>query len=440
MKAKGIQITNVYPGSPAYVAGIRPGCKLIELNSHVINDAIDLAFYSHEPDIVMTLKNKKGSLVEKVIKKNTYESIGIELAPLKVKRCNNRCIFCFVSQLPKGMRKPLYVKDEDYRLSFLYGNYLTLSNLSNNDKKRIVEQRLSPLYISVHSTSNEIRHKMIGNTKAPDIINEIKYFTKHKIRLHIQIVLCPGYNDNNELEKTIKDLIKFYPYISSIAVVPIGLTQFSNGKVKPVTEEDAKNTIAIIDRFRKKFMKKYGEAIVYAGDEFYIKAGMDFPLVEDYGEFPQIENGVGMVPEFLHQSKKVTSTKISIKKPIITFTGTSFYSFLNNVVSVLNKKYETDITVIPVENHFFGTTVTVAGLLTGRDIIKALLGRIKGDELLFIPDVVLKEEEKTLLDDLTVNFIKETLNVETVVVKSNFKGLINALKSCSKKAPGGRVI
>ncbi|MEO5359667.1 MAG: DUF512 domain-containing protein [Nitrospirota bacterium] len=427
VKKNGNTIEAVSEGSLAYEAGVRPADELISINGHSIADEIDLLFYSNEQEFSMLL-SRRGKLYERTINKAGGNYLGIELKPFKITTCRNRCTFCFVNQLPKGLRKTLYIKDEDYRMSFLYGSYITLTNLSDADKQRIVEQRLSPLYISVHSTNEEIRKKLLGSPKAGEILKEIQFLTKHKIKLHAQIVLCPGFNDGSDLEHTITDLRKFYPYLSSIAVVPVGLTAHGNKKMTPVTKEDALSAIATIEAFQKKFMKKYGEQIVYAADELYLKGEYPLPPLKDYGELHQKENGVGLVPEFLHRAERFKKLKRIPKTPISLFTGMSFYPYLKQFANKLNKKTGMDLRVLPVENQFFGTTVTVTGLLTGRDIMRTFMGQIRPDEVLFIPDVTLRDGQNMFLDDTTTDFIGEALGVKIKIIESSFEGLIKAIE------------
>ncbi|MFN3479598.1 MAG: PDZ domain-containing protein, partial [Thermodesulfovibrionales bacterium] len=244
----GIIVDGVRVGSPASVAGLQAGDVIMSINGNRIADLIDYLFYADEEKLDLIV-SRKGKKIPLVIEKKDNDT-GIELRHFKVKTCKNRCIFCFVSQLPKGLRRSLYIKDEDYRMSFLYGNYITLTNVTPAEKRRIIEQRLSPLYISVHSTEMELRNKLLGNPKATDVLKEIKFFKDHRIKMHCQIVLCPDYNDGEELQRTINDLYKFYPYVASIAVVPVGLTAYrkNNGVLRPVEKEDALKAIEIIEQ------------------------------------------------------------------------------------------------------------------------------------------------------------------------------------------------
>ena len=427
----GALIEKVLPGSPAHRAGIAAGDTLCSINGHRINDVIDFLFYGNEDELntVVARKDKKMCLT---LCLGEGENAGIEVKPFKIRTCTNRCIFCFVSQLPRGLRKSLYVKDEDYRMSFLYGNYVTLTNLSPQDRKRIVQQRLSPLYLSVHSTNRALRNTMLGNPKAQDVLKEIEFFKEHKIRMHCQVVLCPGYNDGKELERTLRDLYKFYPYVSSIAVVPVGLTSHrkSGPKLKPVEKEDARKALALIGLFQRRFMKKHGDSIVHGADELYIKAEQEFRPLKDYGELPQIENGVGMVPFFLQQAKKVRIPQGKGRKKFITFTGTSFFPYLSKFVEKL-RKAGNDIEAIAVENTYFGRSVTVAGLLTGRDVMRCLSEVTRKDDILLLPDVVLRQGDAVFLDGVTPRDLEDMLGCRAVAMESTPKGLVDALTALS---------
>lgn len=425
----GVEIDSIHSGSLAEKSGLRPGDILLSINSYKLHDPLDFMFYSNDNDLDIEIE-RDGKKINLHIVRAVSKELGIEFKPFKVMTCRNNCIFCFVKQLPKGLRKTLYIKDEDYRLSFLYGNYITLSNLSAEDKRRIIKQRLSPLYISVHSTNKAIRNKLLGNAKAPDIIKELKFFTDNKIRLHTQIVLCPGYNDGKELYRTISDLYKFYPYVSSIAVVPVGLTMHRRHSLRPVEKNDAQHTIKIVESFQKKFKKRHGDPIVYCADELYIKAGYPFPPLKDYGDMPQIENGVGMVPLFMDEAKKIRSPKrLPRKKRFLTFTGMSFYPFIKRFTERLYEKENLHIDVVAVENKFFGTSITVTGLLTGRDVIRTLSDRIEGYEMILVPDVVLKDEKDTFLDDITLKDIEEAFDVPARKIRSTPEGLIEGIAS-----------
>lgn len=428
----GVEIEAIMPGSVAETEGLLPGDLLLSINGRRLNDGIDFMFYRNEPELNIGAVRKGKKMSLKVMPKETGD-IGITLKPFKIKRCINNCIFCFVSQLPKGLRKSLYIKDEDYRMSFLYGNYVTLTNLSAQDKKRIAQQRLSPLYISVHSTNKVIRNTLLGNPKAGDVLKELKFLKENKIRMHVQIVLCPGYNDERELQRTIRDLYGFYPYVSSIAVVPVGITMHRRQAIKPVEKEDAVRAIGIIDSFQKRFRKKHGVSVVYGADELYIKGGVNFPALSEYGELPQIENGVGMVQLFISQSKRISRQLSAIshqqKKKFLTFAGTSFYPYLKKITDRLLEKEGININVIPVENTFFGRAITVTGLLTGRDVIRALSDKTDGCECLFVPDTVMREGENVLLDDTSKEDIENALGIKVKVIESTPEGIMKGMEA-----------
>ncbi len=422
-----LEIESVAAESPAAKAGLQAGDILLSINSYPLHDVIDFMFTkdSDELEIKFMRKTAKNSVL---IPMENEADLGIIVKPFKVKICKNNCVFCFVKQLPRGLRKSLYIKDEDYRLSFLYGNYMTLSNITQEDRKRIVEQTLSPLYISVHSTNKSLRNKMLGNPKAQDIMKELKFFSDKKIRMHIQIVLCPGLNDCKELRNTIRDVYKFYPYVSSIAVVPVGLTRHRKQQLQPVTKDDALAAIAIVESFQKRFKKKHGELIVYCSDEMYIKAEKTFPPLKEYGGLSQIENGVGMAPLFISQAKKIRIPKtLSGKKNFLTFTGISFFPYLTKFINRITEQENVNITVIPIENEFFGKSVTVTGLLTGRDIIKSLHDNTASYDILIVPDVVLKEGDNVFLDDVSLRDIEEATGLKAAVTDGTPQGLIDTI-------------
>lgn len=424
----GVEIESVQPGSLAEHAGLREGDVIVSMNGSPVRDVIDFMFHRATEELDIEYRRKTAADHVKIITDDEVD-LGITLKPFKVKTCKNSCVFCFVKQLPKGLRRPLYVKDEDYRLSFLYGNYITLSNLSPADKKRIVSQRLSPLYISVHSTDKAVRNRMLGNLKAENILRELRFFADNKIRMHIQVVLCPGFNDGRELKNTVSDLYKLFPYVSSIAVVPVGLTRHRTPGLRPVGKEDAGEAIDIVEAFQKRFRKRHGDPVVFCSDEMYIKAERQFPPLRDYGSLPQIENGVGLVPLFLSQAKKLKTPK-SIQgrgRRFLTFTGVSFYPFLKKLIDRLAEKEQIDIEVVPVVNEFFGPSVTVTGLLTGRDVIRSLHDIAEAFDVLLVPGVVLKEGEGIFLDDVSIADVEEALGLKIMVTDCSPQGLIETI-------------
>lgn len=432
-KDNGAEIETVRPDSRAQHAGITPGDIILSVNGHRVHDNIDFMFFKndgHDLNLHIRKKDKRFNLT---LPAEKGQDTGIEIKSPKIKTCTNKCIFCFVNQLPKGLRRTLYIKDEDYRLSFLYGSYITLTNLSPQEKERIVTQRLSPIYISVHTTNPELRKLMLGNSKAGDVMKELSFFKENRIKMHCQIVLCPKFNDGKELQRTLRDLYKFYPFVASIAVVPVGLTAHRKtaARLRPFEKTDAAMALEIIKPFQKRFLKKHGDALVYGADELYIKAEADFPQLSEYGELPQLENGVGLVPSFLHQARKIKIPQIAAKGRFITFTGLSFYPYLAKFIERLRKN-NIDIEVLPIENTFFGKSVTVTGLLTGRDILKKLSDIIKKDDTLLIPDIVMRDGDGILLDDISQQDFDEVLGIKSLVIPSTPKGIINAVTSQPK--------
>lgn len=426
-------ISHITEGSIASEIGLKKGDILIEVNGKPVRDVIDYMYYFSKGDIIDFIFHRSNKTYSCRVKRKEKIDIGFELRPFTIKSCKNKCIFCFVNQLPKDMRRSLYVKDDDYRLSFLYGNYITLTNLSTADKKRIFEQRLSPLYVSIHSTNNELRRKILGNSKSPDILKEIEELISHKIKIHAQIVLCPGLNDGKELLKTINDLQRFYPYIASIAIVPVGLTKYRKNHLKPVEKADAIKAIEIIKSFSRRFKKRYGNAIVYAADELYLKSGVPLPSSNEYGDFPQLENGVGMVSQFLKASKKLKISKKIEQKNIATFTGVSFISYLEEFSKRLKSIEGLSLDIFKVENNFFGPSVTVTGLLTGRDILRTIIGKTKADCLL-VPDVTLRDRKDTFLDNVTLKDLEEALGMRVMPIESTPEGLLKGvLNECKWK-------
>jgi putative radical SAM enzyme (TIGR03279 family) len=423
---KGVEIERILPGSQAEQLGLLPGDILLSVNSHKLRDTIDFMFYSSNDSIELGVKRNGNNFNLRAVREEGRE-FGVDFKPFTIKTCRNNCIFCFIKQLPKGLRKTLYMKDDDYRMSFLYGNYIALSNLSKKDRRRIIEQRLSPLYISVHSTNRTLRNKLLCNAKGPDILKELKFFADNKIRLHTQIVLCPGYNDGKELSKTIRDLYGFYPYVSSIAVVPVGLTAYRKLTIKPVEKREARDTLKVIESFQKRFKKKHGDPVVYGSDELHIKAESPLPPLKEYKDFPQIENGVGMVSQFMNRIRKLIIPKsLPRNKKFLTFTGLSFYPFLKKFIKLLEIE-GIQIELIPVENRFFGSSVTVTGLLTGKDVIRTLLDKITTQEMILVPDVVLKDREDMFLDDTSLRDMGEALNISVKKIDSTPEGLVHGI-------------
>jgi putative radical SAM enzyme (TIGR03279 family) len=426
----GLVIEKVLAGSIACEMEIEPGDRLTAVNGHKLRDIIDYNFFSAEEELTLKIVKGDGEVWELEIERGADEPLGLIFpAPLPFK-CGNKCIFCFVHQLPPGLRSPLYVKDEDYRLSFLYGNYVTLANIGRKEIARIKEQRLSPLYISVHATDAPLREKLLGKTGIIPVMEIMEELAASRIIMHTQVVLCPGINDGEALERTVADLSRFHPWVSSLAIVPVGLTRHRRGlpSLKPVTKGYAASFIAAWEARAASLAERLGGPFLFLADEFYIKAGIPFPPLDKYGDLPQLENGVGMIPLFLAQATEVIEQAESLRPLRATVvTGASSYHFLAAFINDLGRKTGVELRPVAMQNLLFGTSVTVTGLVSGRDIIAGLEGRQLGNVVL-IPDVMLKEGEGVFLDDMTVNEVEDGLGTRVVVVEATPQGIYEAIK------------
>lgn len=425
-KNKGLLVEQVSPDSIGHHVGLGPGDRILSINGNLLRDPIDYKFHVTEENLEIKVLKKEGTWLEIEIEKDADDDLGIEIEGMKIRQCPNKCVFCFVDQNPKGARKALYIRDEDYRFSFMYGNYITLTNLSSADRERIFSQRLSPLYVSVHTTDNDLRRSLLKNPKAPDILKTIKEFLHKGITLHTQIVVCPGLNDGAYLEKSIEELASLYPGISSLAIVPVGLTKHRDDLIplQEVSEDYARQMIQQILPWQKRFYQELGTSFVFPSDEFFTKGRVAFPPLEHYEERLQLENGVGMVPLFLEGTPEWMSAlpqHLDNPKKISLVTGFSFENFLRDIISKVQVG-GLSLEVYPISNDFFGEMVTVAGLLTGTDIITTLRGKELGD-LLVIPSIALNDEGTHFLDDLTPEDVKRELGVEVQIVDSTSQGL-----------------
>ncbi len=424
-----IEVSAVLPDSPAARAGISVKDRIIAVNGEEVGDVLDFLFLSEGEGFRLTLKDVSGRLRTAKIEKRPGEPSGLHFPPLHIRRCRNRCIFCFVDQMPNGLRKSLYIKDDDYRASFLYGNYITLSNFTSSDRKRIMRQRLSPLYISVHATEPGLRSFILGNPNAPDIMEEMRRLASAGIRMHTQIVLCPGINDGPQLERTVNDLAGLYPHVMTAAVVPVGLTIHRKGlfPLKTFTRQHAAQVTALIEGLGRQFMKRLGTRFVFCSDELYIKGGSVIPSALFYEDFSQIENGVGMVAWFMREARRVRIPSSVRPMSITLVTGFSFHPILKSVIHGLSRIKGLRTRLIAVKNRFFGPSVTVAGLLTGRDIIESLRGKRLGDVLILPRDAV-REEGDELIDGTTLREIEETLSVK-ISLAEGFRDVVRIITS-----------
>jgi putative radical SAM enzyme (TIGR03279 family) len=428
----GLRIDAVTPASIADSMEVAAGDRLLSVNGHPLRDIIDYSYFTAaEEELLLEIEKPDGELWELEVEREHGEPLGLLFSAPEPARCSNNCIFCFVHQLPKGLRKPLYVKDEDYRLSFLNGNYVTLANLKNTELSRIIEQRLSPLYISVHATNQFLRAELLGKKKIPPILDQLRALAAAGIVMHTQIVLCPGINDGVELERTVAELASLYPAVRSLAVVPLGLTAHRSGlpSLRGVDAAYAAEIIKIWEPLAKKLRKKLGEPFLFLADELYLKAGLPLPPVREYGDFPQIENGVGMVPLFMQEAAQV----LRMARPIGRFratvvTGVSSAGFVRDFLDKLNQKTGLELAPLPVENRLFGASVTVSGLVSGRDIVAVLAGHEIGSALL-VPDVMLKEGEGIFLDDVSLDSLEELTGYPVKVFEATPRGLYQAVRS-----------
>lgn len=418
-----VLITDVMPRSRAEKAGIYAGDTLVSINGREINDVLDYRFHLANRSVELCILRDGESITKKIIK-SEYDDIGLDFeTPLMDKKhsCENKCIFCFIDQLPKGLRKSLYFKDDDSRLSFLHGNYITLTNLSEKDIDRIIEMHISPVNISVHTTNPELRVKMMKNKRAGDVLKYLDKLANAGISICAQIVLCKGINDGIELERTMNDLEKLFPALRSVSVVPAGLTKFRDNlfPLEVFTPYDCKNVIDTVNNFGESCLEKYGSRLFFCSDEFYIKANRPLPEDSFYEEYFQIENGVGMLTSFETDIKREVKyideylTEFKAPRTVSIVTGFAAYQNIKNMCNILESAVDgLHVNVYPIKNNFFGDNITVAGLLTATDIIEQLKGKALGDELLF-PACALRADGDLFLDDKTPQDISKYLNVKT---------------------------
>lgn len=414
-----MKITGVSSGSPADAAGVLSGDDLLAVNGSSVRDDIDVLFYGSEDEIRLLLC-RNGEEFEAVL--DGYVDPGLSFEPMELMSCGNHCVFCFVDQNPQGMRGTIYFKDEDYRLSFLHGAYVTLTMLRDTDIDRILEQRLSPLYVSVHATDPVVRWKLLGLRRDDCLLEKIERLTGGGISLHTQIVVCPGINDGAVLEASIRELARHRPGIVSVAVVPVGLTGHREGlfPLHPVTPGLARDTIEIVDRLRTE-LRDDDSAFLYCSDEWYIRAGMEIPPAGYYDDFPQIENGVGMVRDFLDVTASLETVALPprLTGPVTLVTGMSMAGYAGDFARRAAAHTGLDVRALPVENRFYGSSVTVSGLLTGGDIIRALDGADPGETVVLPPNCL--NADGRFLDDLTPEDVARVRNV--TVLRGSYEPL-----------------
>jgi len=418
---------------------------LVAINGQAVEDILDYMDWMSSDEVSITIEKGDGQIWELDIEKDPDEDLGLTFKQPIMDRqrvCRNRCIFCFIDQLPRGMRSSLYYKDDDWRLSFLMGNYITLTNLTRHDVRRIISKRISPLYISVHTTNPQLRRRMMGNERAGKVLDILKEFERAGISIHCQIVLCHNWNDGAELDRTLSDLWNLRSIVNSVAVVPVGLTRHRHGleNILPFDAESAAKVVEQVERWQEMCRRESGTAFVFAADEFYILAGKSFPSYEEYEDFPQIENGVGLIAKLIREFDDAIGNYRGRSAPIKEFsvaTGMSAHPTITAIMDRIQREMGVVVHVYPIVNRFFGESVTVAGLITGGDIIAQLRDKRLGEALL-IPSTMLRRGEDVFLDDITLEALSAALRVPVVPVPVDGSELLETIANLDKILQGGR--
>ncbi len=419
-----VTITGVLKGSPAQRQDIRVGDALVAINGNAITDILDYRFYLCEKKLALTICRDGEELTVNIRKKDEYDDIGLEFETFlmdKKHSCRNKCIFCFIDQLPKGMRDTLYFKDDDSRLSFLQGNYITMTNLTDDDISRIIKMKMSPINISVHTTNPELRVKMLKNPRAASSLGYMRRFAEAGTEMNCQIVLCKGINDAEELTRSMHDLATMYPAVNNVSIVPAGMTKFREEKklypLEPFSADEARAVIRQVEAFAESCLQYYGSRIFYVGDEFYLEAGLPIPDAQYYEGFHAIEDGVGMIASMKEEFENAfadAEPDEALEREISIATGKAAYPFLCSLTQTFREKYpNVNIHVYEIENHFFGENITVAGLLTGKDLLEQLSGKPLG-ETLYISCNTLRHDGDLFLCGMHIDELSEALGVEIV--------------------------
>ena len=427
-------VKSLMPGGIGEELGIEPGDKLLAINGNEIQDVFDYYYYEESEQLLLLIEKPDGEEWELEIEKDEDESLGIEFDQSlmdEYRSCRNKCMFCFIDQMPKGMRETLYFKDDDSRLSFLQGNYITLTNMSDHDVERIVKYRLEPINISFQTTNPELRCKMLHNRFAGEALKKVDILYRGQIEMNGQIVLCKGVNDGEELERTIRDLTGYLPYLKSVSIVPVGLTRYRDGlyPLEPFTKEDAREVLSVIHRWQEKIYQEHGIHMIHAGDEWYVLAEEEVPEEERYDGYLQLENGVGMMRLLFNEVQEALSavTGDERQREISLATGRLMYPYIGKILEEIRKKFPNITThLYAIRNDFFGERITVSGLITGQDLTGQLKGQPLGERLL-LPCNMLKIVEPVFLDDFTLEEVENSLQVKTDIVKSSGQDLLDAV-------------
>jgi putative radical SAM enzyme (TIGR03279 family) len=429
----GSLITYIDEKSPAGGKNIRSGDKLVRINGHKIKDVLDYKYYSYDARLLLEIHDPQGRIKLVRVNKPEGADLGLTFETYLMDRarsCANKCVFCFVDQLPKGLRETLYFKDDDNRLSFLQGNYVTLTNLSDKEIQRMIDMRLGPLNLSVHSTDPELHSLLLGNKKSARGLEAMQRFKEAGMAMNCQIVCCPGLNDGEQLDRTMSDLADMYPAVKSVSVVPVGLTKYREGlySLKSFNLELARKTVRQTEHYGEKCLKKFGTRLFYPADELYLKAEMDIPDDRFYEDYPQLENGVGMLRLLMTQTEKALRVPLTAPKtPFSIATGAAASKCLQKILnSAAEKCANISGAVYAIRNDFFGSSVDVAGLLTGGDLIRQLKGRDLGARLLITKNM-LRHGENVFLDDVTLQEVSRELGVSIRVVGQDGADLIRAI-------------
>lgn len=438
MKRRGLKIEAVEPGSIAEELGVAAGDRVTAINGMPVRDLIDFRYLAADELLFIDLKKADGEEWVLEVEKDFDQNLGINFGAGgfgPAIKCINKCVFCFVDQMPPGMRRTLYVKDDDYRLSFWHGNFITLTNLSKNKLKRIARQRLGPLYISVHTTNPVLRERMLGSSRAGSIMEQLRFLAEAGIEMHTQVVLCPGLNDAAELERTAGDLFTLWPAVKSLAVVPVGLTRFREGlyPLAAFTREKARALVRWVHDRQKEYITRRQHPFIFASDEFYLLAGETAPAAERYDGFPQLENGVGLTRLFLDEWADAVGGLPDAAEPqrIVLVTGVLGNKILKPVAARLNKIAGLQVSIKVIENNFFGKQVTATGLVTGSDILAQTTG--DAGDLIVLPAVMLKEDEKVFLDDVSLQELAGKLKAAVAAV-SGPRQLVDVIINSPAKA------